>query len=378
MPVVNTKRSNFLGLVAIIIVASMLVALAAMQMPASRPAAAQDASSNTDLAELEMQLNEVLQPRFDPKITSYNVRVRQSRYASGIDSIYIGIRAADPAATVTVTSGGRTIDGGLLYRVPVPDYGKPVTVEIKVVAADGATTKTYTLTTVPLPTPTLTSTHTPSPTPAPTSTPTYTPTPDPLPPPGLLLSVAPDGLQLDFTDVAGLHYRYELHRIPDGGKGDAAVVDSGVAPSAPIRFSALAVGFGYIAQVKSCSDEAGAVCGSWATSNTARLAEHTATPTPTDTPTPTPTATATHTPTSTPTRTPAPAASATATHSPTTTASPSPEPPPPTDLDMEVVEDVVYVSFSPAKLMGICNTSTRSRSHVPPVRKRSFCITAST
>lgn len=113
MPVASGSSRNALApALAVIVLASMLIAFAAIQMPPSHPAAAQDASSNTDLAELEMQLNEVPQPRFDPKITSYAVRVRQSRYTSGIDSIYISVRASDPDATVTVASGGRTIDGG--------------------------------------------------------------------------------------------------------------------------------------------------------------------------------------------------------------------------------------------------------------------------
>ena len=52
------------------------------------------------------------------------------------------------------------------------------------------------------------------------------------------------------------------------------------------------------------------------------------------------------------TATPTSAGSATATLSPTPTTSPTPEPPPPTDLDMKVVEDVVYVSFSPSQTDG--------------------------
>lgn len=51
MPSANTKRSDFPGLAVVIIGASMLIAFAAMQMPPSHPAVAQDASSDADLAE---------------------------------------------------------------------------------------------------------------------------------------------------------------------------------------------------------------------------------------------------------------------------------------------------------------------------------------
>ncbi len=159
-----------------------------------------------------------MQPRFDPKVAAYTVRVTQAHRDSRIDSIYIAARASDPNAALTVTSDGREVSGSYAYGIPVPDYGKSVSIEIKVVAADGVTTKTYTLTTVPLPTPTPTYTPTPSPTPsptatpAPTSTPTSTPTPDPLPPPiDLLLSTNGDGLELNFTGAPlGIQQRCEI------------------------------------------------------------------------------------------------------------------------------------------------------------------------
>ncbi len=322
---------------AVVIVASMLAAFAALHHLPSSPAAAQDASSNADLAELSVLIGGSLEPRFDPKVTTYAIRVTGAHRDSGIDSVYIAARASDPDATLTVTSGRREISSSYAYGILVSDYGKSVTVEIKIVAADSVTTKTYTLATVPLPTPTPTPIPSPTPIPPPTATPTHTPTPsptpipsptptpaptatpDPLAPPlDLLLSTSGTGLHLDFTAAANRYYSYELLQIVDGGKGTPIVAAQGVAEDAPISFTGLARAKSYFAQVRTCADAAGSTCGfNSTTSNTVSLPEHTATPTPTDTPsptsTPTHTATATPTSTSTPTQTPTPAANATAT-----------------------------------------------------------------
>ncbi len=273
----------------------MLTAFAVSQHQPSPSAAAQDASSNADLAHLSMTLNERLSPRFDPAITAYTIRMTQSNVISGYTYIQANPKESD--ATITVTSGGREYHAPT-YTIPVKDFGVAQEVQIKVTAPDGVTTKTYTLTTQPLPTPTPTpiptATPIPTNTPIPTDTPTPTPTatPDPLPLPlDLLLSVSGDGLQLTFTAVANRYYRYELYRIADDGKQSESV-ESGVASESPIAFSGLTQGFDYLVQIKTCQDALGSKCGDGvATSNRMQLAHPTATPT--HTPTPDPNATAT-------------------------------------------------------------------------------------
>ena len=82
----NTKRGDFPGLAAVIIGASVLIAFAAMQMPPSRPAVAQDASSGADLAELSVLIGGLLEPCFDPKVTTYAIRMIKEHCDTGIDS----------------------------------------------------------------------------------------------------------------------------------------------------------------------------------------------------------------------------------------------------------------------------------------------------
>ncbi len=319
----------------------MLTAFAALQHQPSPSAAAQDASSNADLAQISMTLNERLIPRFDPSTTAYTIRMTQSNVISGYTYIQANPKESD--ATITVTSGGREYSAPT-YTIPVKDFGVAQEVQIKVTAPDGVTTKTYTLTTQPLPTPTPTpiptATPIPTNTPVPTDTPTPTPTatPDPLPPPlDLLLSFSGDGLELTFTAVANRYYRYELYRISDDGRQSESV-ESGVASGSPIAFSGLTQGFDYLVQIKTCQDASGNTCGVFTTSNRVQLAHPTATPThtptvaptavPTATPEPTVAPTAVPVPTSAPTDTPTPAANATATPIPTpsTSATPTAEP----------------------------------------------------
>ncbi len=353
------------GLAAIVIVASMLLAFAAMQhLPAPPSAAAQDASSNADLARLDMMLNEILIPRFDPGVTSYTVRVPQARYHNGITKIYMSPRAKDRNATITVTSGGKEYPGPL-HAVPVPDYAVAIQVKVKVTAADGVTTKTYTLTTEPLPTPTPTHTPTETPVPTPTATPTSKPTPaptatpDPLPPPmDLLLSMSGDDLMLNFTAEPKRYYRYTLFEIVRGGKDDPIVSAEDIVAVAPVTLTGLEHGTSYYAQVRTCADATGNECGGVTTSNTVHLKHPTSTPThtpthtpsPTHTPTATPTHTATRTPTSTPT--PVPAATATSTPTPASTATPHPS--------VQLVE----TRCGPATALGASDSSERDR-HEP-------------
>ena len=191
MRTANSTQRKFptaAALLAVIILASMLIAFAASQHGPSPTASAQDASSNADLASLSIALNERLTPRFDPAVTSYTVRVTRTNVSVG--NIYISAAAKERGATITVTSGGQEIRGGGNYRVPVSDFETAQAVQIKVTATDGVTTKVYTLTTEPLSptpthTPTATATHTPSPTA--TSTATSTPTPTVTPDPSLQL-----------------------------------------------------------------------------------------------------------------------------------------------------------------------------------------------
>ncbi len=280
--IVNSVSATVLA-AATIIVVSMLTAFAALQHQPSPSAAAQDASSNADLAQISMTLNERLIPRFDPSTTAYTIRMTQSNVISGYTYIQANPKESD--ATITVTSGGREYSAPT-YTIPVSDFGVAQEVQIKVTAPDGVTTKTYTLTTQPLPTPT----PTPIPTAAPIPTPTPTATPDPLPTPlDLLLSVSGDGLELTFTAVANRYYRYELYRISDDGRQSESV-ESGVASGSPIRFSGLTQGFDYLVQIKTCQDALGSKCGDGvATSNRVQLYHPTATPT--QTPTQTVTAT---------------------------------------------------------------------------------------
>ncbi len=157
----------------------MLTAFAVSQHQPSPSAAAQDASSNADLAQISMTLNERLIPRFDPAITAYTIRMTQSNVISGYTYIQANPKESD--ATITVTSGGREYSAPT-YTIPVSDFGVAQEVQIKVTAPDGVTTKTYTLTTQPLPTPTPTpiptATPIPTPTPIPTNTPVPTETPE--------------------------------------------------------------------------------------------------------------------------------------------------------------------------------------------------------
>ena len=332
----SSRDVLFASWLAVVVAASMLIAFAAAHLLSSPPgASAQGSSSNADLAQLEGGLNEKLIPRFDPKVTEYAVQIPQWDANLVTGNIYIVAVAKASGAEVTVTSRGDEISGGVLYTIPVADFGAAQKVHIKVTAPDGVTTKTYTLTTEPLATPTPTPIPSPTPTPPPTATPTPTPTPaptatpDPLPPPlDLLLSMSGAGLQLDFTATANRYYSYELLQIVDGGKGTPIVAALGVAEDAPISFTGLTRAKSYFAQLRTCADAAGNTCGfNSTTSNTVSLAAHTATPTPTDTPsptstptaqptstaTPTHTATATPPPTATPTQTSTPAANATAT-----------------------------------------------------------------
>ncbi len=161
----------------------MLTAFAALQHQPSPSAAAQDASSNADLAQISMTLNERLSPRFEPAITAYTIRMTQSNVISGYTYIQANPKESD--ATITVTSGGREYSAPT-YTIPVKDFGVAQEVQIKVTAPDGVTTKTYTLTTQPLPTPT------PTPIPTATSIAAYTPTSTPTPMPTASMTVVPE------------------------------------------------------------------------------------------------------------------------------------------------------------------------------------------
>ena len=86
MRTANSTQRRFpttAALTAVIIVASMLIAFAALQHRQSPSALAQDASSSADLASLSMALNERLTPRFDPAVTSYTVRVTRTNVSVG-------------------------------------------------------------------------------------------------------------------------------------------------------------------------------------------------------------------------------------------------------------------------------------------------------
>ncbi len=132
---------------------------------------AQDGSSNAELGSVLFPLGDaVLEPSLTSGVTEYTIRLaaKYRNYAG----FYIGVNATDAGSTVKVN--GQSANGVYVF-IPFPPLDKSVTVEVKVTASDGVTTKTYTLTTALLPAESDSPTATPSPTP--TSTPTATSTP---------------------------------------------------------------------------------------------------------------------------------------------------------------------------------------------------------
>ena len=257
------------ALLAVIILASMLIAFVALQHRQPPSALAQDASSDADLASLSMLLNESLTPRFDPDITAYTVRV--PRKNASIGNIYMSAAAKEPNATITVTSAGREIRGGGNYRVPVSDFSVATEVQIKVTAPDGVTTKVYALTTEPLIIPTATNTPVPSPTPTPTPTPTATPTPSPtpeIPPPtDLNMKVVEDVLYITYapsrwTGSTQHFYQIQISRAATQ-KEEFLHHDFYMTQASPASITDLTAGWWYSARMRRCETENAVNCGYW-------------------------------------------------------------------------------------------------------------------
>ena len=187
-----------------VIVASLFASLLVVSLRSSASAQGQSASSNADLSQISFILGGgSLEPAFSPSVTDY--QVRPANAFSSTSWIVVYASPSDSAAKVTV-NGLKPSDGvnSGHFFLQVSTLAQPVTLAIKVVAADGTTTKTYTFTPVgtappdgnnpPTPTPTATATPTPTathtatptpttpsgksdpPTPTPTATPTLTPT----------------------------------------------------------------------------------------------------------------------------------------------------------------------------------------------------------
>ena len=266
MRTAKSKQRKFptTAALAVIILASMLIAFAALQHRQSLSASAQGASSNADLASLSMLLNERLTPRFDPDTTAYTVRVTRTNVVAG--RIYMNASAKEQGATITVTSGGREIRGRGNYRVPVFDFGVANEVQVKVTAADGVTTKIYTLTTEALP-PTATPTHTPTSTPTHTPTPTTSPTPEPPPPTDLDMKVLEDVAHVTFTPSqwTGSLQHFYLLRISRAAtqKDEFRNYNSYIVQTSPVSLTDLTAGWWYRAQMRRCKTQSAVNCGHW-------------------------------------------------------------------------------------------------------------------
>ncbi len=184
------SSGTFVSLVVLVVIAaSLLVSLAVVSRLSSASAQGQSGASNADLSQITFILGGgSLEPAFSPSVTYYQVRPADA--FSDPDWIVLNVSTSAPEAKVTV-NGLNPVDGanGRVFYLQVSTLAKPVTLAIKVVAADGTTTKTYTFTSVgttppdgsdpPTPTPTATPTNTPTPTHTPTATPTETATPTP-------------------------------------------------------------------------------------------------------------------------------------------------------------------------------------------------------
>ena len=177
------SSGTFVSLVVLVVIAaSLLVSLAVVSLLPSASAQGQSGASNADLSQISFILGGgSLEPAFSPSVTEYQRPASKRIQRPRLDHrVRVTLRFREAKVTV---NGLNPVDGanGRVFYLQVSTLAKPVTLAIKVVAADGTTTKTYTLTPVGTAPPdgweqsTHTPTHTPTATPTETS-PTPTPT----------------------------------------------------------------------------------------------------------------------------------------------------------------------------------------------------------